>query len=105
MAVHLDWNIIDAFMNLLGLFTVNKDGRHFCTSSYKDEANSSWIRVPQSRRYLGPAHKPERDSAVNQLMLIINIKHDESVKLQTSITLLVLITKCIFSLNIRSQRT
>lgn len=124
MAVHLDWNIIDAFMNLLGLFTVNKDGRHFCTSSYKDEANSSWIRVPQSRsgdaifnqmlcsndqraepRYLGPAHKPERDSAVNQLMLINNIKHDESVKLQTSITLLVLITTYIFSLNIRSQRT
>lgn len=82
MAVHLDWNIIDAFMNLLGLFTVNNDGRHFCTSSYKDEANSSWIRVPQSRQYLGPAHKPERDSAVNQLMLINNIKHDESVKLQ-----------------------
>lgn len=103
MAFPLDWNIIDAFMNLLGLFTVNKDGRHSCTSSHKDEANSSWIQVLRSRcgdaifnqmlcsndqraepLYLSPAHKPERDSAVNQLMLINNIKHDETANINDS---------------------
>lgn len=41
VAFCLDQNIIDGFVHLLGLFGVNQDGRHFCTSSYKDEANSS----------------------------------------------------------------